>query len=139
LTGGSLLITGGGYPYAVREVVRIDTRREFAVSHCALMLTPRTEHAAVYHTPHLYILGGVNGRCLSECERYVCAELRWEALPLLPRACVENSLYALGGYDYEISVSFGAKVELGKPYLGALAVQAPSCRHSYLLFQAERH
>jgi hypothetical protein len=56
--GGSLLITGGGHP-AVREVVRIDTRREFAVAHCAPMLTPRLGHAEVYHTPHLYILGGL--------------------------------------------------------------------------------
>jgi hypothetical protein len=103
--GGSLLITGGGIP-AVRDVVRIDTRREFAVSHCPPMLTPRMGHAAVYHTPHLYILGGRNdSRQLSECERYICAENRWEALPPLPRACygasgvvVESSLYALGGY-----------------------------------------
>jgi hypothetical protein len=64
-------------------------------------------HAAVYHTPHLYLLGGWNGsRELSECERYVVAENRWEALPPLPTAChsasgvvVESSLYALGGYD----------------------------------------
>jgi hypothetical protein len=55
--GGSLLITGGGYPIAVREVERIDTHREFAASHCTPMLTPRRRHAAVYHTPHLYILG----------------------------------------------------------------------------------
>jgi hypothetical protein len=117
--GGSLLITGGGYP-AEREVVRIDTRREFAVTHCAPMLSPRRAHAAVYHTPHLYILGGSNGsnlsifgrsddsRDMSECERYVCAENRWEVLPSLPRASsgtsgvvVENSLYALGGQDDE--------------------------------------
>jgi hypothetical protein len=103
--GGSLLITGGGWP-VVREVVRIDTCREFAVTHCTPMLTPRTWHAAVYHTPHLYILGGDNGNALSECERYACAENRWEALPDLPRACsqtsgvvVERKLYALGGYD----------------------------------------
>jgi hypothetical protein len=107
--GGSLLITGGdddAYS-VVREVVRIDIRREFAVSHCPPMFTPRREHAAVYFTPHLYILGGKNGwmSALSECERYVCAENRWEALPPLPRACshtsgvvVESSLYALGGY-----------------------------------------
>jgi hypothetical protein len=106
LTGGSLLITGGGLPIAVREVVRIDTRREFAVAHCAPMLTPRVGHAAVYHTPHLYILGGMNDSNLRECERYVCAESRWEALPPLPKACqstsgvvVENSLYTLGGHD----------------------------------------
>jgi hypothetical protein len=106
--GASLLITGGedeAYS-ALREVVRIDTRREFAVSHCPPMLTPREHHAAAYHSPHLYVLGGVNDSYLSECERYVCAENRWEALPPLPRACfgmsgvvVESSLYALGGLD----------------------------------------
>jgi hypothetical protein len=102
---GSLLITGGGNP-AVREVVRIDTRREFAATHCAPMLTPRRGHAAVYHSPHLYILGGWNDNYLSECERYVCAENQWEALPPLPRACsdtsgvvLESCLYALGGND----------------------------------------
>jgi hypothetical protein len=104
--GGSLLITGGGYPNGEREVVRIDTRREFAVSDCPPMLTPRMLHAAVPHTPHLYVLGGLNDLYLNECERYACAENRWEALPPLPRASsqtsgvvVESSLYALGGYD----------------------------------------
>jgi hypothetical protein len=68
------------------------------------MLTPRSFYAAVYYTPHLYILGGVADSYLSECERYVCAENRWEALPPLPTACqtasgvvVESNLYALGG------------------------------------------
>jgi hypothetical protein len=100
--GGSLLITGGGWS-AVREVVRLDTRREFASTYCASMLTHRYSHAVVYHTPYLYILGGFDNRSyLSECERYVCAENRWEALPHLPRACsrtsgvvVESSLYAV--------------------------------------------
>jgi hypothetical protein len=58
--GGSLLITGGGSP-AVKEVVKIDTRREFAVSEQPSMRTPRSEHATVYHTQHLYVLGGWNG------------------------------------------------------------------------------
>jgi hypothetical protein len=104
--GASLLITGGGFN-AVREVVRIDTRREFAVSCQPPMLTPRRLHAAVSHTPHLYVLGGMDrGRYLKECERYVYSENQWEALPPLPRASgsasgvvVESSLYALGGYD----------------------------------------
>jgi hypothetical protein len=117
--GGSLFGTGGGWP-AVREVVRIDTRREFAASHGAPMLTPRRFHAAVYHTPHLYILGGYSGsRCLRECERYVCAEKRWEALPPLPRACgstsgvvVENSLYALGGHDDASELDLVQKMSL---------------------------
>jgi hypothetical protein len=55
--GGSLLITGGGIP-TVREVVRIDTRREFAVSRCPPMLTSRAQHAAVYYAQYLYVLGG---------------------------------------------------------------------------------
>jgi hypothetical protein len=119
--GGNLLITGGRNKdyIGVREVVRIDTRREFAVAHCAPMLTPRVAHAAVYHTPHLYILGGWSHRCLSECERYVCAESRWEALPPLPRVChstsgvvVENSLYALGGFDDVSAIDWVQKLSL---------------------------
>jgi hypothetical protein len=104
--GGSLLITGGGHASAGRKVVKIDTRRECAVSDLPSLLTPRRFHAAVYHTQHLYVLGGHNGRCLTECERYVCAESRWQTLSALPIACmctsgvvVESSLYALGGHD----------------------------------------
>jgi hypothetical protein len=110
--GGSLLITGGlNGDVTTREVVSIDVQTfdetgslTYEVSLQPPMLTPRREHAAVYHTQHLYVLGGVYEDTLSECERYVCAERRWEALPPLPRACihtsgvvVENSLYALGG------------------------------------------
>jgi hypothetical protein len=118
VSAASLLITGGGFP-SLREVVRIDTRREFAVSHCTPMLLSRAWHAGVYHTPHLYILGGSNGRSLSECERYVCAENRWEALPSLPRACsgmsgvvVESCLYALGGYDGSCLIDSVQKLSL---------------------------
>jgi hypothetical protein len=103
--GGSLLISGRGYSVTVGEVVRIDTRREFAVVYGPPMLTPRAGHAAVCHTPHHFILGGWNYCYLSECERYVFTENRWEALPSLPRACcdtsgvmVESSLYAIGGW-----------------------------------------
>jgi hypothetical protein len=103
--GGGLHITGGGSPTAVREVVRVDVRT-FGVSPQPPMYTPRRRHAAVYHAQHLYVLGGYSDRYLRECERYVCAENRWQALPPLPRACkntsgvvVESSLYALGGHD----------------------------------------
>jgi hypothetical protein len=105
LPGSYLLVTGGDWT-SVREVVRIDTLREFAVSQEPPMLTPRRAHTAVYHAECLYALGGYNGSsCLSACERYVCAETRWEALPPLPVAgcgmsgvVMERSLYSLGGY-----------------------------------------
>jgi hypothetical protein len=102
--GGSLLITGGGYR-AVREVVRIDTRREFAVCQCPPMLHVRRQHTAVYHSQHLYVLGGTKGySSFNHCERFACAEQRWTALPSLPRACqdasgivTKMSLYVVGG------------------------------------------
>jgi hypothetical protein len=105
LSGGSLLITGG-YPNA-REVVRIDTRREFAVSRRPPMPTPKTFHCAVYHKHCLYVFGGYYGKYLDQCERYVCAEDRWEPLPPLLQACYgmsggvvyEGSLYALRAYN----------------------------------------
>jgi hypothetical protein len=104
LPGGSLLITGG-FP-AVIEVVQIDTLREFAVSSQPPMQIARGIHAAVYQSQYLYVLGGYNANSvLRECERYVCAERRWEVLPALPVAgyamsavVLDNSLYAIGGY-----------------------------------------
>jgi hypothetical protein len=106
LPGGIVLITGGGNP-TVREVEKIDTLREFAVSSLPLMHSARRSHAVLYHSQYLYVLGGGFGdRSLSECERYSCAESRWEVLPALPYACdamsaveVENSVYALGGWN----------------------------------------
>jgi hypothetical protein len=96
LPGGSLLITGGSS--GTEEVVKIDTLREYAVSSLPPMHTSRSFHAAVYHSLYVYVLG------YRECERYSCAESRWEVLPALPVAGsymsaveVENSLYALGG------------------------------------------
>jgi hypothetical protein len=104
LPGGSLLITGG-YPVG-KDVVKIDTLREYAVSSQPHMHTARMGHAAVYYSQYVYVLGGIGGRSLRECERYSCAESRWEVLPALPVAGawmsgveVENSVYALGGSD----------------------------------------
>jgi hypothetical protein len=96
LPGGSLLITGG---VCGRDVVRVDVGT-FAVSPQPPMHTARHYHAAVYHSQYVYVLG------VRECERYVCAESRWEVLAALPvgglgMSAVElhNSLYALGGYQ----------------------------------------
>jgi hypothetical protein len=69
------------------------------------MHTARQNHAAVYHSQYVYVLGGFfDEGFLRECERYVCVESRWEVLPVLSVACcamsavvLDNSLYALGG------------------------------------------
>jgi hypothetical protein len=105
LPGGSLLITGGGNS---REVVKIDTLREFAVSSLPPMHSARHHHASVYHSQYLYVLGGYRDSYLRECERYVCPESRWIVLPALPVAVggmsaveLDNSLYALGGCNEE--------------------------------------
>jgi hypothetical protein len=102
LPGGSLLITGGGRP-AVSDAVRIDVRI-FAAGLEPPMLSPRRAHAAVLHSQVVYVLGGYSDKRLKECERFVLAESRWEAIPPLPTACnfmsavgLESSLYALGG------------------------------------------
>jgi hypothetical protein len=108
IPGGRLLITGGGFQ-AVKDVERIDTLREFAVTHRPPMLTAKRAHTCVYHAQLLYVLGGYSGSAnLRNCERYVCAESRWEALPQLPTAAsfmsavvIEGSLYALGGHDQQ--------------------------------------
>jgi hypothetical protein len=67
------------------------------------MHSARHDHAAVYHSQYLYVLGGYRYRYLSECESYVFAESRWEKLPDLPVDCcawsavvMDNCLYALG-------------------------------------------
>jgi hypothetical protein len=106
VTGGSLLLSGSlviSYS-GEREAVRLDVGT-FAVSLEPPMLTARWQHAAVYHSQYVYVLAGINGRWLSDCERYVFAESRWEVLPDLPAAGyrmsaveLENSLYALGGF-----------------------------------------
>jgi hypothetical protein len=99
LPGGSLLITGGG---PSTEVATICTET-FEVTQQPPMSTARQNHIAVYNDNHVYVLGGRGP--LEECERYLCAQGRWEDLPPLPRASaaisgvvVEDCLYALGGY-----------------------------------------
>jgi hypothetical protein len=126
LPGGSLLITGGGYPREMRDAVRLDignlaslATRTFVVAQPP-MYTPRLMHAAVYHSQYVYVLGGYGFWYLNECERYVCAESRWEVLPDLPvaGACMsavelDNSLYALGGYADGSHLDTVQKLSLG--------------------------
>jgi hypothetical protein len=105
LPDGTLVITGGRSGGSIlSEVDKIDTLREYAVSYLPPMHTPRYSHAAVLHSQYLYVLGGRNPDTLSECERYVCAESRWEDLPELPvpgfamsAVVLDSNLYALGG------------------------------------------
>jgi hypothetical protein len=102
LPEGSLLITGGGFPQR-KEVVKIDAPKEYAVCSQPPMHTARADHAAVYHSQYLYVLGGQD---VSKCERLLCAERQWEVLPDLPVACtamcaveLDNSVYVLGGFS----------------------------------------
>jgi hypothetical protein len=115
LPGGSLLITGGfDSDWAeMRDVVKIDTPREYAASSQHPMHTGRSCHASVYHSQYVYVLGS------RECERYSCAESRWEMLPALPVAgCymsgveVENRVYALGGLRCRDSLDTVQKLSL---------------------------
>jgi hypothetical protein len=113
LAGGSLLVTGGGLGGSSKAKL-IDVK-SFTVFKQPDMLTAREHHCAVPHSKHLYVLGGMLIQTpLKECERYVCPESRWEALPALPTACssmsgieFEGSLYALGG-----SVGWSAYLDL---------------------------
>jgi hypothetical protein len=105
LPGGNLLITGGLFGRdTVRDVVKIDTLREYADSSQPPMHAARAHHAAVYYSLYVYVLGGRGHRTESKCERYACAESRWEVLAALPVGGhnmsafeLHNSLYALGG------------------------------------------
>jgi hypothetical protein len=87
----------------------------------------------VYHSQYLYLLGGFTTyqRALSECERYVCADRRWEVLPALLFACfctsavvLENRLYTLGGNSGGHNLD-STDVESGLSCLGAHGLDAP--------------
>jgi hypothetical protein len=144
LPGGSLLITGGD-PYEdnlepdevttiAREVAKIDTLREFAVCSVPPMHSARSEHAAVYHSQYLYVLGGYFANSLeenfmSECERFVLAESRWEVLPALPvGGCnmrtveLDNCLYALGGGTGHLTLDTVQKLGLNLDSLQKLSL-----------------
>jgi hypothetical protein len=136
LPGGSLLITGG-YPGGM-EVVKIDTLREYAVSSQPPMNTFRYGHAAVYHSQYVYVLG------YSECERYSCAESRWEVLPALPVACdgmsgveVENSVYALGGRADRSDLDTVQKLSLDSLTWQLMQLELPQPYSAFPCFKTE--
>jgi hypothetical protein len=105
LPDGSLLLTGGGHPHT-REVTKIKPQRDFQVPAQPPMLSARGRHSARLHADFLYVIGGYcTDRAIADCERFICAENRWEAIPPLPQAAssavsvvVAGSLYALGGF-----------------------------------------
>jgi hypothetical protein len=143
LPGGSLLITGGieGYLSTVSEVVRIDTLREWAVSFLPPMHTARCDHAAVYHSQYLYVLGGYN---LSECERYVCTEKRWEVLSDLPvgggamsAVVMDNSLYAHGGSTYPSDLDTVQKFSLDSLTWELMQLKLPQACNSIPCFKTD--
>jgi hypothetical protein len=134
LPGGSLLITGGvemvGHlAESSKKVASIDVQMEFAVSDKERMRYARRNHAAVYHSHYVYALGGFvtsatfthyqESRIGSVCERYVCAEDRWEVLPEMPSACqlmgafvLAGSLFAIGGYDWKRNLKWIQRLNL---------------------------
>jgi hypothetical protein len=142
LPGGSLLITGGSP--GVRNVVSVDVRT-FAVSSQPPMHTARCLHAAVYHAQYVYVLGGLNSdRFLRECERYVCAESRWEVLAALPVAGaymsgveVENSVYALGGSDGRRDLDTVQKLSLDSLTWQLMQLKLPPAARSFPCFKTE--
>jgi hypothetical protein len=146
LPGGSLLITGGfeGFQTVVREVVKIDTLRESAVSSQPPMHTARRNHAAVYRSRYLYVLGGYRDRDLGECERYVCAEYRWEVLPALPVACsamsavvLDNSLYVLGGNADERDLDTVQKLSLDSLTWELMQLKLPQADNEFPCFKTD--
>jgi hypothetical protein len=144
LPGGSLLITGGKTYTSAREVTKIGALREFAVSSLPPMHTARHNHAAVYHSQHLYALAGYNRSELSECERFVFEESRWEKLPALPVACqgliavvLENSLYALGGNDDQRYLDTVQKLRLDSLTWELMQLKLPQPAYFFLCFKTD--
>jgi hypothetical protein len=142
LPGGNVLITGGSP--GVRDVVMIDPSRDWAVSSQPPMHTARGSHAALYHSQYVYVLGGTNGSPLSECERYSCAESRWEVLPPLPVAAyqisaleVENSVYALGGRDDSNSLDTVQKLSLDSLTWELMQLRLPLAAYSFACFKRD--
>jgi hypothetical protein len=145
LPGGSLLITGGSEEYTlVREVEKIDTLREFAVSSQSSLHTARYWHAAVYDSQYLYVLGGYNDSFLRECERYSCADDQWEVLPVLPVAgfamsavVMHRSLFALGGETDECSLDTVQRLSLKSLTWQLMALRLPQAGSWFPCFKLD--
>jgi len=107
VAGGDIYFTGGMTDSGhTNEVVRVSWS-SLEVTQKAAMKSPRREHGSVYDGDYLYVIGGSDGYCMSECERLLVRKDRWEALKPLPSKCYGVSvvvlkdtqcLYALGGW-----------------------------------------
>jgi hypothetical protein len=147
LPGGSILITGGlemsgRLVVLSKKVVLIEVQRGFAVSDKECMWYARRNHAAVHHAQYVYALGGFitsNSRSNQNtwlgnlCERYVCAEDRWEVLPRMPRACqlvsaivLADSLFTLGGFDWMSNTDWIQRLSLDSLTWELMEVKLPT-------------
>jgi hypothetical protein len=151
LPGGSLFITGGdptaslpftGENPGVNDVARIDALREYAVSHLLPMQTARYFHCAVYHSQHLYVVGGYAfSTTLQDCERYSFADKRWTCLPPLPRGCfwmngvvMEGGLYIIGGNFCKGSSDLIYRLRLDELVWEVLQTKLPQVANCMALF-----
>lgn len=108
MPGGALCVTGGYVRgKSVKDVVRIDSVKDFAVTQMAPMISRRSAHGSVAYQEYLYVVGGDKGKKYSkECERYSFNNNCWESIGNLPSPCygttvvvleATHSLYAIGG------------------------------------------
>mmetsp|Transcript_19528 Transcript_19528/g.35712 ORF Transcript_19528/g.35712 Transcript_19528/m.35712 type:complete len:120 (+) Transcript_19528:4023-4382(+) len=90
LPGGVLYFTGGYRHGPSDEVVIIDTRRDFALTHKLPMLVRRNVHTAVFRLGYLYVFGGNEAESFTAWERLklYANEETWEVLLPLPQVCI---------------------------------------------------
>jgi hypothetical protein len=108
------------------------------------MHTARGSHAAVNHSQYLYVLGGYKAGNLRECERYVCAESRWEELSALPVGCsdmcavvLDHSLYALGGKADKGILDTVQQLSLDSLTWELMQLKLPQAAHCFPCFKTD--
>lgn len=104
LPSGVVFITGG---YNSGSVHIIEVHRDFAVVSKSGMSSSRWLHCGVFYLDAVYVLGGICNDCiLTNCERYIFDEDRWDPVAPLLQGGTEmsgiaaaNCLYVMGGYS----------------------------------------
>jgi hypothetical protein len=97
LTGGDLLITGGGFPST--ELVERISKPDMEVDRMTSMHVARRAHVSLELDQYVYVLGGNPGPARS-FERFNGFESRWEKLPDSPRDCDFANAVARGNRIY---------------------------------------